>query len=122
VDAAGNVLQPGLGPELPLGEYQVEIDFTDTTNDIDEELRATYDITTKQSFKVTDNEATRIREANLLVLYKQVVDLTKQTSGGSINQQLADELNTLFPGAPFNNGSSLYAEITDFKESKALIG
>ncbi|MBB3113919.1 hypothetical protein FHS18_006034 [Paenibacillus phyllosphaerae] len=120
VDSAGQVLQAGLGPELPLGEYQVQLDYKGDTGG-DEEIAAMYDITTSQTFSVTNNEATRIREANIVALYKQSVDLTLQ-SGDTINPKLAGELNSLYTGASFTDGKALSAQIASFKKAVAYIG
>ncbi|WP_245585821.1 S-layer homology domain-containing protein [Paenibacillus pinihumi] len=121
VDAAGNVIQAGLGPELPLGEYQVQIDFKgDTGGDAD--IAAMYDITTTQSFMVTDNPKSRIREAKIMALYKQTVDLKSVATGGTPGKELLDELNSLFPGEPFTQASSLYTSIAAFRQTKTLFG
>ncbi|MFC3790090.1 S-layer homology domain-containing protein [Paenibacillus sp. GCM10012307] len=121
VNAAGDVIQAGLGPELPLGEYQVQIDFKGDTGG-DKEIAAMYDITTSQLFRVTDNPKSRIREAGLMALYKQTVDLKHVATGGAPGQELLDELNSLFPGEPFKQGADLYSSITAFKQTKTLFG
>jgi hypothetical protein len=109
VDANGDVLEAGLGPELPLGEYKVEIDYKDDAGG-DAELAATFDITTSQTFLVTDNEDARIRNANLLVVYKQTVNLT--TVPLSANESYLKEINDVMYHKPFAPGGSLAAAKT----------
>lgn len=121
VDKGGNVLKSGLGPDLPLGEYQVEIDYKGDAGG-DEEIAALYDITTPQSFLVTDNNETRIREAGVLALYRESVDVSGLSSGGSVKGELLAQLNSLFPSKPFKDGSFLYSAVTSYKQTKALIG
>ncbi|KWX89275.1 hypothetical protein AMQ83_01580, partial [Paenibacillus riograndensis] len=65
VEEAGKVVGAGLGPELPLGEYQVEIDYKGDAGG-DEEVAAMYDITTEQAVLVSDNNESRIREAGIM--------------------------------------------------------
>ncbi|WP_053373857.1 S-layer homology domain-containing protein [Paenibacillus sp. FJAT-27812] len=119
VDAAGTVVTPNLGPELPLGEYVVEIDYKGTAGG-DKEIEAMYDITTSQSFFVTDNEESRIREANILAIYKQTVDLSFVTP--NVSGKLLEEINDAFPGTPFKNGTDLYSAVTRYKEAKTIVG
>ncbi|UQZ36002.1 hypothetical protein C2I18_22210 [Paenibacillus sp. PK3_47] len=121
VDKGGNVLKSGLGPELPLGEYQVEIDYKGDAGG-DEEIAALYDITTPQSFLVTDNNDTRIREAGVLALYREAVDVSGLSNGASVKGELLDQLNSLFPNKPFKDGAFLYSAVTSYKQTKALIG
>ncbi|MDF2670533.1 MAG: putative S-layer protein, partial [Paenibacillus sp.] len=118
VDKAGNVLQAGLGPDLPLGEYQLEIDFKGDTGG-DEEIAALYDITTGQTFKVTDNQKTRIREAGIMAVYKQNVDLRFVTNTGG---QYLQQVNAQFPGKPFDNGTKLFNAVEAYRAVKAIIG
>ncbi|MDF2714870.1 MAG: hypothetical protein K0R28_1795 [Paenibacillus sp.] len=118
VDAKGNVIKAGLGPELPLGEYQLEIDYKGDTGG-DAEIAAMYDITTKQTFKVTDNAATRIREANILAVYKQYVDLSHVTP--SVSGELLEKINKAFPGEPFKSGTNLYDMMSVYKNAKAAV-
>ncbi|WP_028551206.1 S-layer homology domain-containing protein [Paenibacillus sp. UNC451MF] len=119
VDDKGKVIQAGLGPELPLGEYQVEIDYKGDTGG-DTEIAAMYDITTNQTFAVTDNEINRIREAKLMAVYKQTVDLSHVTP--SLSGQLLEDINSAFPGEPFKEGADLYSAVTIFKQTKAFFG
>ncbi|GAA3408792.1 S-layer homology domain-containing protein [Paenibacillus hodogayensis] len=119
VDSAGNVLQGGLGADLPLGEYQVEIVFKGETGG-DAEIAAMYNITTKQTFSVTDNPQSRIREAGLLAVYKQKVDLSHVTP--SIGGNLLKEINEAFPGKPFASGTDLYSAVTVYKSAKQYVG
>lgn len=121
VDDGGNVLEAGLGPELPLGEYQVEIDYKGDAGG-DEEVAALYDMTTPQSFLVTDNNDTRIREAGVMAVYREAVDISGLANGASVKDDLLDQLNSLFPGEPFKNGSFLYSAVTEYKKTKALFG
>lgn len=121
VDSGGNVLEAGLGPELPLGEYQVEIDYKGDAGG-DEEVAALYDMTTPQSFLVTDNNDTRIREAGVMAVYKEAVDISGLANGASVKDELVDQLNSLFPGKPFKDGSFLYKAVTEYKKTKALFG
>lgn len=121
VDRNGDVIEAGRGPELPLGEYQVEIDYKGDTGG-DEEIAAMYDITTKQTFLVTTNQQARIREANIMAVYKQTFDLSGVGSGGQPSEELVDELNTMFPGEPFSTSNSLLASVTAYKQTKALFG
>lgn len=119
VDDKGNVIVADLGPELPLGEYQVQIDFKGDTGG-DEEIAAMYDITTNQIFLVTDNEETRIREANILAIFKQEVDLSFVTP--NVSGALLDSINEAFPGEPFKSGTDLYTAVTKYKEAKTIVG
>ncbi|SDD59400.1 S-layer homology domain-containing protein [Paenibacillus sp. UNCCL117] len=118
VNSKGQVIQSGLGPELPLGEYQVEIDFKGDTGG-DEEIAAMYDITTKQTFKVTDNNAARVREAGLLAVYKQYVDLSSVTS--SVDGRYLAELNAAYPGEPFKTGALLKDAVDAYKRIKEKV-
>ncbi|MFM9331697.1 S-layer homology domain-containing protein [Paenibacillus mesotrionivorans] len=70
VDATGKVLKADLGPALPLGEYQVEVDYKDTAD-----TGGLYDLTTAQRFVVTENEAARVKKANILAVIKNTVTL-----------------------------------------------
>ncbi|WP_079912356.1 S-layer homology domain-containing protein [Paenibacillus sp. 32352] len=119
VDNKGKVIQAGLGPELPLGEYQVEIDYKGDTGG-DPEIAAMYDITTSQTFAVTDNEINRVREAKLMAVYKQKVDLSHVTP--SLNGKLLEQINEAFPGEPFKKGEDLYSAVTVYKQTKAFFG
>jgi hypothetical protein len=119
VDDKGNVIEANLGPELPLGEYQVQIDFKGDTGG-DEEIAAMYDITTNQTFLVSDNEETRIREANIMAVYKQEVDLSFVTP--NVSGALLDSINEAFPGEPFKSGTDLYTAVTKYKEAKTIVG
>lgn len=120
VDEAGNIITDNLGPELPLGEYQVQIDYKGDAGG-DEETAAMYDITTSQSFLVTDNEETRIREAGILAVYKQEVDLSSVTSSGT-NEALLESINDAFPGTPFKSGTDLYTAVTIYNNAKEIVG
>ncbi|WP_248930533.1 S-layer homology domain-containing protein [Paenibacillus hamazuiensis] len=119
VDGKGDVVQAGLGPELPLGEYQVEVDYKGDTGG-DAEIAAMYDIATPQTFAVTDNETTRIREANIIAVYKQYVDLSHVTP--SVSGKLLEEINSAFPGEPFKAGTDLFSAVTAFKMAKTFFG
>ncbi|WP_046502502.1 S-layer homology domain-containing protein [Paenibacillus riograndensis] len=121
VDDAGKIVEAGLGPELPLGEYQVEIDYKGDAGG-DEEVAAMYDITTGQTVLVSDNNESRIREAGIMVIYKQLVDVSGIANGSSVSGDLLDDLNSLFPGEPFEDGAFLYNAVTEYKKTKALFG
>ncbi|ULL18313.1 hypothetical protein DVH26_29935 [Paenibacillus sp. H1-7] len=119
VDSTGKVIQDGLGPELPLGEYQVEIDYKGDTGG-DEDIAALYDITTAQTFLVTDNEESRIREAGILAIYKQMVDLSHAPI--SLNGKLLEEINEAYPREPFKAGTDLFSVVTAYKDLKQYVG
>lgn len=121
VDEAGNVIEADIGPELPLGEYQVEIDYKGDAGG-DEEIASMYDITTEQTILVTDNDESRIREAGIMVVYKQLVDVSGLANGSSVSGDLLDDLNSLFPDEPFEDGAFLYNAVTEYKKTKAVIG
>ncbi|OKP96958.1 S-layer homology domain-containing protein [Paenibacillus sp. P46E] len=121
VDDTGKVVEAGLGPELPLGEYQVEIDYKGDSGG-DEEVAAMYDISTEQTVLVSDNNESRIREAGIMVVYKQLVDVSGIANGSSVKGDLLDDLNSLFPGEPFKDGAFLYNAVTEYKKTKALFG
>ncbi|MEK8129899.1 S-layer homology domain-containing protein [Paenibacillus filicis] len=119
VDDKGNVIEAGLGPELPLGEYQVQIDFKGDTGG-DEEIAAMYDITTKQTFKVTNNNEARVREAGLMAVYKQYVDLSSVTN--QTNGKKLEEINDAFPGKKFESGEKLNEAVNVLINAKKLVG
>ncbi|TMV49102.1 S-layer homology domain-containing protein [Paenibacillus mesophilus] len=118
VDAKGNVLEAGLGADLPLGEYQVEIDFKGDTGG-DEEIAAMYDITTKQTFKVTNNQEARVREASLMAVYKQYVDLSGVTSAA--DGEFLKVVNAAFPGKKFETGALLKDAVDILLEIKSYV-
>lgn len=118
VDENGTVIEAGLGPELPLGEYRVEIDYkgdtdgntegaTEDSAEVKAEVEALYDITTSQTFLVTDNEESRIRNANLLVIYKQLVDLSLVPL--SADEAYLEDINDIMYHKPFAPGGDLAA-------------
>ncbi|MFE8697851.1 S-layer homology domain-containing protein [Cytobacillus sp. FJAT-53684] len=115
VDKNGKVIEANLGPELPLGEYQVEIDYKGDTGG-DPESAGLFDIVTDQSFTVSNNQETRIREANILAVYKQKVDLWQP------DREDLEIANSTFPSAPFSSLQELKEEITKLNNSKKLIG
>ncbi|MGN7454665.1 S-layer homology domain-containing protein [Paenibacillus pasadenensis] len=121
VDEAGSVIEEGLGPELPLGEYEIVIDYKGTAGD-DPDLASMYDIASGQTILVTDNDESRIREAGILALYKEVVDLSGIDNGATVGEERLEQLNSLFPGEPFEEGSFLYEAATQYKKTRALIG
>jgi hypothetical protein len=121
VDKNGVILEANLGPDLPMGEYQVEIDYTGNMGG-DEELAAIFDITTEQTFLVTDNEETRIREANILAVYKQVVDLTNINLIGGNEDERLEIINSAFPTERYRTKAELAADVIKFKNSKMTIG
>ncbi|WP_150266920.1 S-layer homology domain-containing protein [Paenibacillus tepidiphilus] len=121
VDEGGNVIEADLGPELPLGEYQVEIDYKGDAGG-DEEVAAMYDLSTPQTFLVTDNDESRIREAGIMVIYKELVDVSGVANGTSVSGDLLEQLNSLYPGEPFEDGAFLWSAVTEYKKTKALFG
>lgn len=79
VDANGDVMKDkdgkelkDLGPTLPLGEYQVEVDYKDTAD-----TAGLYDLTTVQRFVVSEDESSRVKKANILAVVKSTFDLTE---------------------------------------------
>lgn len=118
VDQAGNTLERLDSPALPLGEYEVEIDFKGDTGG-DPEIAAMYDIVTKQTFRVTDNQEARVREAGLMAVYKQYVDLSGITSDSS--GRYLEEINTAFPEKPFLSGAILKDAVDGYKTVKLLV-
>lgn len=102
VDKAGNILKDGdgkelkdLGPDLPLGEYQVEIDYKDSG-----ETGGLYDLTTSQRFVVSDNEAARIKKAGILAVVKRSFDLTTPYDNTN-KEELKEAYEDAFPGYTF---------------------
>lgn len=120
VDAAGEVLESNVGPDLPLGEYQVEIDYKGDAGG-DPELAALFDITTPQTFLVTDNDVARIREANLLAVYKQVFDLDLVPLNADKEDLEEMEINEMFTHNPFEPGTSLGHAKTDLVEARTFL-
>ncbi|TVY07388.1 S-layer homology domain-containing protein [Paenibacillus cremeus] len=121
VDKDGQTIpgQTGLGPELPLGEYQVEILYKgDTGGDAD--IATMYNLTTTQTFAVTDNDVARVREASIIAVYKQTVDLS-HVSVSTASQSL-DEINEAFPGDPIKDGTALYTAVNNFRNAKMFLG
>lgn len=106
VDKNGIVIQSGLGPELPLGEYQMQIDYKGDAGG-DPEFAELFDLTTAQTILVTDNNAARIRQANILAVYKQNVNLANVPLSAS-EQQLIP-YNEAFHHKPFAPGGQLAA-------------
>lgn len=99
VDKDGNVLksddgeeQKDLGPDLPLGEYQVEIDYKDSAD-----TAGLYDLTTSQRFVVSDNEETRIKKASILAIVKRTFDLTTPYDNTN-KSDLEEAYAEAFPG------------------------
>lgn len=119
VDAAGKPVQTGLGPELPVGEYEIQIDYKDDTGG-DEAAAGLYDITAKQTFLVTENQATRIREAGYMAVYKQYVNL----SGVVPNMPEAQlkRINAAFPDKPFQSGSQVDTVVRLYKKAREYVG
>ncbi|NBD27274.1 S-layer homology domain-containing protein [Paenibacillus glycinis] len=110
----------GLGPELPLGAYKVEIDYKgDTGGNAD--ISSMYSLTTSRTFAVTDNEATRIRQAELMAVYKTAVDV--RSVSPSTGGDRLDEINDAFPEAEqFKDGAALYNGMVSYRTARALIG
>ncbi len=94
VDANGEVMKDGsgkemkdLGPTLPLGEYQVEVDYKDTAD-----TAGLYDLITTQRFAVTENESARVKKANILAVVKSTFDLTEDY------KDMKESYEETFPG------------------------
>ncbi|MGQ5392585.1 S-layer homology domain-containing protein [Paenibacillus sp. M.A.Huq-84] len=119
VDDYGKVLAAGLGPGLPLGEYRVEIDFK---GGADEEMSAMYSVKTPKSFRVTDNDKARIREAKILTVTKTTLDLRVNALGDVVNPsaKLA-EVNRAYPGYNVANIGQLTADVTKFATFKTAL-
>lgn len=118
VNEVGEVLESDFGPELPIGEYQVEIDYTDASNE-DPEQAALYDIVTPQTFLVTDNDVARIREANLIAVYKQTFDLNYVPIHAS--EEYLKDINEVFAYNPFKPGDSLSEAKRDLVAKRAQL-
>lgn len=102
VDKAGNILKDedgrerkDLGPNLPLGEYQVEIDYKDSG-----ETGGLYDLTTSQRFVVSDNEEARIKKASILAVVKRSFDFTTPYNSSN-KSELQEAYEEAFPGYTF---------------------
>ncbi|OAS17705.1 S-layer homology domain-containing protein [Paenibacillus oryzisoli] len=127
VDANGAVMKDengkelnNLGPELPLGEYQVEIDYKGDKGD-DPEIAQLYDITTNQRFVVSENEEARVRKANILTVVKTKVDLTAQP-GKPLSTEEIEELEENFPGYKVKDRTQLNNDISIFGLVKGALG
>lgn len=121
VDKAGNVIRADLGPELPIGEYQVEIDFKGDAGG-DEEIAAMYDITTTQTFVVSDNPKTRIRQANILAIYKNYVDVFSIANSAGASNAEFQELNNEFTWKPFPSREAVKTGVEAFESAREKIG
>ncbi|MFC5702361.1 S-layer homology domain-containing protein [Cohnella faecalis] len=121
VDDYGNVLTANLGPELPLGQYQVQIDYKGGTG-ADEEAASIYDITSKQTFLVTDNQKARIREAKILTVTKTTLDLRVNAINAVVNtdEKLA-EINRAYPNYNVSSIGQLAADVTAFAAFKTSL-
>lgn len=113
VDENGKPLSD-LGPALPLGEYEVVIDFKGDAGG-DEEAAALYDLTTAQRFTVSDNEAARLHKAGALAIVKRTVSLN--TAGDTEANEAIEEA---FPGYKVN-GAKLAADVQTFRTAKAML-
>lgn len=116
VNKAGDVLKPNVGADLPLGEYQVEIDFKGEMGG-DTELAGRFDLITPQTFLVTNNDVARIREAGILAVYKQTFDLGNVPLNAS--DEYLEEINELIPHNPFTPGASLGQAKNDLLQARA---
>ncbi|WP_337104135.1 S-layer homology domain-containing protein [Paenibacillus sp. YIM B09110] len=103
-DGSGNE-RKDLGPALPLGEYQVEIDYKDTAD-----TGGLYDLTTSQRFMVSDNENARLKKANILAVVKRTFDIASPYDGAS-SDELQEAFEEAFPSYDFPS----QAEYTGFK-------
>ncbi|OCT11174.1 hypothetical protein A8709_05690 [Paenibacillus pectinilyticus] len=120
VDASGALLKDAdgkelkdLGPDLPLGEYQVEIDYKGDTGDNPDDAKL-YDITTSQRFVVSENEEARVKKANLLAVVKKMVNL-----GQGMTDSAKKELEEAYPGYTVNGGFSAHKAL--FNQAKSLV-
>ncbi|NOV00589.1 S-layer homology domain-containing protein [Paenibacillus planticolens] len=121
VDDYGKVLAANLGPELPLGEYRVEIDFKGGAG-VDEETASMYSIKTSKSFRVTDNDKARIREAKILTVTKTTLDLRVNALGNVLNPSTKlTEVNRAYPGYNVSNIGQLTADVTQFATFKTSL-
>ncbi|MFS0722841.1 S-layer homology domain-containing protein [Paenibacillus sp. 1P07SE] len=121
VDNEGRKIGETNGPELPLGEYQMELDYKGTLGD-DEETADLFDVITAQTFMVTDNDESRMREAGILAVYKQAIDVSSINSLSSHDQDLLDELNSMFPNNPFSSVSGLSSDLVSYKALRSAFG
>ncbi|WNS46422.1 S-layer homology domain-containing protein [Paenibacillus sp. MMS20-IR301] len=111
VDKDGNILkdddgkeQKDLGPDLPLGEYETEIDYKDTAD-----TAGLYDLTTSQRFVVSDNEEARIKKAGILAVVKRTFDLSAPYDSSN-KSDLEEAYAEAFPGYTLP-GQVEYAEL-----------
>lgn len=103
VDTTGKVLEADLGPALPLGEYQVEVDYKDTAD-----TGGLYDLVTAQRFVVTENEAARVKKANILAVVKSTFDLTEDY------RDMKESYEAAFPGEKLPTRENLEAMKNSF--------
>ncbi|UKS27100.1 S-layer homology domain-containing protein [Paenibacillus sp. HWE-109] len=111
-DADGKEMRD-LGAALPLGEYQVEIDYKGDSGD-DPDGAKLYDITTSQRFVVSENEEARVKKANLLAVVKKMVNL-----GQGLTDATKKELEEAYPGYTANG--SFQTHKTLFNQVKGLL-
>lgn len=76
------------GPELPLGEYRVQLVYKDKTNP---EIQEYMSFETIQTFAATENEERKLREAKILAVYKTVFNLD------SLNAEPREKFEEAFP-------------------------
>ncbi|OXM84502.1 S-layer homology domain-containing protein [Paenibacillus rigui] len=107
-DADGKELR-NLGPSLPLGEYQVEIDYKGDQGD-DPEAAKLYDITTSQKFVVSENENARLKKANLLAVVKKTVDLS-QALNGTVQEDFEEAYPGYRVGAGFGSMKDIFMKV-----------
>ena len=86
VDEDGMVIQPDLGCELPVGEYQVEIDYIST--DADENTML--DVLTEQTFQVTTNQEARVRNPGILAVVKESIDFDDSEALQKLDELVAE--------------------------------
>ncbi|QJD84596.1 S-layer homology domain-containing protein [Cohnella herbarum] len=123
VDDSGQVVEDengkpmkDLGPELPLGEYNVEVDYKGDAGG-DSEVAALLDVKTRQTFAVTENEEARVRKANILTVVKRVVTLENE-SGAPLDAEAIEAIEAAFPGYKATN---LARDIGNFKAVKSAL-
>lgn len=117
VDAYDKVIEER-GPELPLGEYRVQLVYKDDSNP---EIKDFMSFETLQTFSATENEARKLREAKILAVYKTVFNLD------SLNAEPREKFETALP-EHFNSDMSneafaaaKLAAITALKASKMVV-
>lgn len=118
VDENGNFLER-VDQTLPMGEYKVELVYKDKS---DPELAERMSFKTVQNIAVTDNEERRLREANILTVYKTLFNLD------SLNAEPREKFEEAFPDIFKENmsneafASAKLGAIAALKASKMVVG